>query len=102
MPLKGFGGIWRPLKRPGRARGGGGGQRKKKKQLDIICLFFFFLPSPPALPSLLKASLFPHLLTLFIYSRSRQESSLCLQLNNLAVFGSNVSISRYPVFFYSR
>ena len=81
MPLKGFGGIWRPLKRPGRAREGGGGNNNKKKrktQKNVDVIFHFFLPLPLALPSLLKASLFLHLLTLFIDSSSRQESSLLL------------------------
>ena len=38
MPFKGFGGIWRPLKRPGRARGGG---------TPFFFLFFFLPPSTP-------------------------------------------------------
>ena len=54
MPLKGFGEIWGPLKRPGRASGGGGKEKTKKKQLDIICLFCFFPPPPTRLSQPLK------------------------------------------------
>ena len=74
MPLKGAGGIWRPLKSPGRAGGGGKKKEKTRKWTSLFVVFlFFFFPPPLALPSLLKASLFPHLLTLFIYSRKQRK-----------------------------
>ena len=64
MPLKGFGSIWRPLKRPGRAREVCKKKEKERKKVDTIFCFLFFLflcfapplgpPQPPkglSLPS---------------------------------------------------
>ena len=52
MPLRGFAGIWRPLKRPGRARGGGGDGKEKTTKTSVhnvsivFCFSSFFFPPP--------------------------------------------------------